>query len=434
MRVGVIGAGWAGAAAAWQLHKHGHHAIVFEAAHQAGGRARSYYSKNLDTNIDNGQHILLGAYKATLSLMQELGLDLDRCFYRFDLDIYSADQSFRFKTAPLPAPFHLLGPLLSAKGLSFQDKLALVRLHYSLQRQGWKTQPDLTVLQLLQQTKQPALLIQKLWHPLCIAALNTPIETACAQLFANVLHDSLGGSRAATQMLIPLNTMTDLWVTTALKHAETHYGHVVRQITKTSIGYEIDGHALDAVIVATNSPSCHKILQNLDKDKQNLGFVESIPHLSFNPIATLYLRPTHAWNNPYPMLMLEEDMNSLAAGQWVFNHAALPGSTLGHTIAVTISYANRLAGASKEQITAAIIEQIQQQCSVPMPSIIASELITEKRATFIAKPGLQRPTLNTPWPRVVLAGDWVQNPYPAVLEGAVRSGISAAKAVIESQD
>ncbi|GGE73932.1 squalene-associated FAD-dependent desaturase [Paenalcaligenes hominis] len=426
MRIGIIGAGWAGAAAAWQLHKDGHEAIVFEAAPQIGGRARNYHSKLLGQTLDNGQHILLGAYTSTLAIMDELGLSPDKHFYRFDLDIYSADQRFRFKTAPLPAPFHLLGPLVNAKGLAFKDRFALGKLYRYLRTRQWQVPAGQTVAMLLQHTQQPEVLIQKLWHPLCLAALNTPIDAACAQLFAHVLRDSLGGARAATQMLIPLRPMGSLWAEQALQHAQIHTGSPVRTIETTANGYQINGHHLDGVIVATNSPSCHRLLQNLDKDNQNKAFIDSISHFCFNPIATLYLLPQHAWENPHPMLMLEEDLHGLQAGQWVFNHAALPDSDLGQVIAVTISYANRLQGHSKEAITAAIRQQLQTQSVFPLPPIVASELITEKRATFVARPHLTRPSTHTPWPRLMLAGDWVQNPYPAVLEGAVQSGLAAA--------
>ncbi|MEZ2721744.1 hydroxysqualene dehydroxylase HpnE [Paenalcaligenes hominis] len=428
MRIGIIGAGWAGAAAAWQLHKDGHEAVVFEAAHEIGGRARNHDSKRLGQVVDNGQHLLLGAYASTLALMQELGLNPDDHFYRFDLDIYSADQLFRFKTAPLPAPFHLLGPLFKAKGLAFKDRLALVKLYRYLGTHRWRVPQGQTVNTLLQQTQQPEVLVQKLWHPLCIAALNTPIEKACAQLFANVLRDSLGGPRAATQMLIPLRAMGNLWAKRALQHAQVHTGSIVRSIEITANSYAINGQHLDGVIVATNSPSCYQLLQKLDSGKQYIEFVESISAFCFNPIATLYLLPQYAWENPHPMLMLEEDLHGLEAGQWVFNHAALTGSDLGNVIAVTISYANRLQGHSKEAITAAIVQQIQQQSVFPLPPIVASELITEKRATFVAHPQLNRPTIHTPWPGLMLAGDWVQNPYPAVLEGAVQSGLAAARA------
>lgn len=428
MRIGIIGAGWAGAAAAWQLHKDGHEAVVFEAAHEIGGRARNHDSKRLGQVVDNGQHILLGAYASTLTLMQELGLNPDEHFHRFDLDIYSADQHFRFKTAPLPAPFHLLGPLFNAKGLALKDRFALLKLYRYLRVHRWRVPKGQTVSTLLQQTQQPKVLIQKLWHPLCIAALNTPIDQACAQLFATVLRDSLGGARAATQMLIPLRTMGSLWAKRALQHAKMHTGSVVRAIETTANGYVINGQRLDGVIVATNSPSCHQLLQRLDTDNQNSEFVSALSAFCFNPIATLYLLPQYAWENPHPMLMLDEDLQGLQAGQWVFNHAALSGSDLGKVIAVTISYANRLQGYSKETITAAIVQQIQQQSVFPLPPIVASELITEKRATFVAQPQLNRPTTHTPWPGIMLAGDWVQTPYPAVLEGAVQSGLAAARA------
>lgn len=129
------------------------------------------------------------------------------------------------------------------------------------------------------------------------------------------------------------------------------------------------------------------------------------------------------------MRMLDEDLHGLAAGQWVFNHGALNNSELYPLIAVTISYANRLQGHDKTEIARAIIAQINHQSPWPLPTITAFELITEKRATFIAKPHLSRPHPQTPWPNVLLAGDWVHNDYPAVLEGAVRSGIMAAKAL-----
>lgn len=429
MRVGVIGAGWAGAAAVWQLHKNGHQALVFEAAPHSGGRARKHNSKALGSVIDNGQHILLGAYSSTLKLMQELGLNPKKSFYRFDLDIQSADTRFRFKTAPLPAPLHLMGPLLNTKGVRFSERLALVRIQRHLKQNQWQTQSGQSVLQLLEQTQQPKILIQKLWHPLCIAALNTPLDQACAQLFSNVLRDSLGGTRSDTQMLIPLVNMSDLWINSALAHADMHYGRVVQEIKKIPSGYQIHNESLDAVIVATNSPSCYKLLKTLDSEKQNGEFVSLVPKDRFNSIATLYLKPETPWANPHPMLMLDEDLKGLAAGQWVFNHAAIPNSELKHTIAITISVANRLQGATKHDITTAIIEQIQSQCRYPLPRIVASELITEKRATFVASPGLQRPTVHTPWPNLKLAGDWIQSPYPAVLEGAVRSGIEAANAL-----
>lgn len=435
-KVAVIGAGWAGAAAAWQLHKNGHHATVFEASHTIGGRARKHNSTTLGQVVDNGQHLLLGAYSATLKLMQELGIETEQAFYRFDLDIHSADNSFRFKTAPLPAPFHLLGPLFTAKGLGVSERLTLIRLQSYLIAKRWQVPTAMTVHELLVHTKQPPILIDKLWIPLCIAALNTPIEVACAQLFANVLRDSLGGSRQDTQMLIPLRNMSDLWAQSALQYADVRLGQTVRKITPISATkYRINAEAdlFDALIIATNAPPAARLLKPLvhAKETAQQQLLMALQAFEFNPIATLYLQPESAWDSPYPMQMLEEDTHGLAAGQWVFNHAAMPGSEFKNMISVTISYANRLQHHSKELIMDAITKQVNYQAQTPLPPIIARELITEKRATFVAKTGLERPQTNTPWRGIQLAGDWVQNEYPAVLEGAVRSGIAAANAIDE---
>lgn len=433
-KIAIIGAGWAGAAAAWQVHKNGHQAIVFEASHTIGGRARKHNSTALGQVVDNGQHILLGAYSSTLQLMQELGIDCAQAFYRFDLDIHSADERFRFKIAPLPAPFHLLGSLFTAQGLRVTERLQLARLALYLRARGWQVPANMSVNALLQHTKQPPVLIQKLWIPLCIAALNTPIDTACAQLFANVLRDSLGASRQDTQMLIPLRNMSDLWAQSALRYADLRLGQSVRSITPTAVNtYRINesNELVDAVIIATNTPSAARLLAPLtqDTDTAQQQLLSALQAFEFNPIATLYLQPESAWQNPYPMQMLDEDPHGLAAGQWVFNHAAMVGSELKNMISITISYANRLQAHPKEEIIEALIKQVQAQAKMPLPAIKACELITEKRATFIAKTALQRPACHTPWAGIKLAGDWVQNDYPAVLEGAVRSGITAANAL-----
>ena len=437
-KVAIIGAGWAGAAAAWQLHKNGHQAIVFEASHTIGGRARKHHSTTLKQVADNGQHLLLGAYSATLQLMQELGINTAEAFYRFDLDIHSADGSFRFKTAPLPAPLHLLGPLVHAKGITLSERLKLLNLHFYLVKNRWKVPTWMTVSELLVRTKQPDLLIEKLWAPLCIAALNTPIEIACAQLFANVLRDSLGAKRQDTQMLIPLCNMTDLWAQSALQHADVRLGHAVTSLTlalnttaNSAEKYLINNNnteQFDAVIIASNAPPAARLLQPLVQAQNTAQqeLLSALQSIHFNPIATVYLQPETAWQNPHPMLMLDEDKNSLAAGQWVFNHAAIPKSELGNVISITISDAAWLQNHKKNTVMDAVILQVQYQSQTPLPPIIAKEMITEKRATFMARPGMRRPTTNTPWGGIKLAGDWVENEYPAVLEGAVRSGINAA--------
>lgn len=430
MRIAIVGAGWAGCAAAYAASSLGMQTVVFEAAPIPGGRARKHLSKALNLTIDNGQHLLIGAYEQTLTLIQNLGLAPEHAFYRFPLDLQSADGSFRLRARPYPAPLHLASALFSAIGLSWSERWSLIRLHTYLRRLQWKTPAGWHVEQLLTHTKQPLSLIEKMWLPLCVGALNTPIDQACAQLFSHVLRDSLGGPTSHSDMLIPRVNMTDLWATKALSKADLRVGHTVRELALTNDQHVlVDGIEFDHIILATNAPSAHRLLQNLAHTKAQDSFLNTIKQLRYNPIATLYLEPESAWNAPFPLLMLAEKMSGLEAGQWVFNHGAIANSQLKHTIAVTISCAQRLIGIDKATVTAAIIEQINSQSRWPLPAIIRSELIIEKRATFSAEPRLHRPSHLTPWPRIHLAGDWTNSPYPAVLEAAVQSGLHAVEKI-----
>src|SRR5690606_31758838 len=117
MNIAVIGAGWAGLSAALELHRMGHGVTVFEAGHRLGGRARGLHSPRLDAVIDNGQHIMLGAYTETLALMRRLGLEPDDLLYSMPLALQSADGSFELRVPNLPDALALPAALLRAKGV-----------------------------------------------------------------------------------------------------------------------------------------------------------------------------------------------------------------------------------------------------------------------------------------------------------------------------
>lgn len=176
LKVAIIGAGWAGLSAAVQLHKLGHNVTVLEASRTLGGRARRVQSPTISTTLDNGQHILLGAYTATLNLMHDLGLSPETTLLRERLQLQSADGRFSLRAPALPAPFHLLVAVLMAKGLSLKEKFALMRLTQLLQRKNWQVEPGLTVALWLRQGQQTDNLIKQFWQPLCLAAMNTPIR------------------------------------------------------------------------------------------------------------------------------------------------------------------------------------------------------------------------------------------------------------------
>lgn len=440
MKIAIIGAGWAGAAAAHYLPLH-YDVHVFEASRHIGGRARGFDSQKLQRTIDNGQHLLLGAYTQSLALMQSLGINLEQAFHRFDLTIESADQQQRLKAWPLPAPLHLLGAFLSGKGFSGADKLAMLRLQRSLQRQGWRTTSGQTVLQLLQATQQTATLIDCLWQPLCLAAMNTPIELACAQLFAYVLRDSLGGQRRDSQMLIPKHNLSALWPKHALQGRTVHLGQRVERVTPLpeQSGCLVDDAYFDACLITTPPYATARLFQSQALDALAASsllemdavaaWLNGLQRVKYRPIATLYLQLEQAWHEPAPMLMLHEDRSRHHYGQWLFNHQAIPDSFASPLLSVVISDADALSAHPRELVVKRIEEQLREQLQgrLPLPAVQATELIIEKRATFEATPNCFRASMQSPWPNILLAGDWVDSEYPGVLESAVRSAKHCAE-------
>lgn len=446
MQIAIVGGGWAGLSAAHTAAQMGHNVHVFESAGTLGGRARSVHSPTLNTAIDNGQHILLGAYTATLELMQALGLNTEQAFIRLPLSLRSADGNLHMRApAGLPAPFHIVAGLLSARGLTWGEKQAALRAMSQLRRANWKMPRAATVQEWLALTRQPLRLQRLIWAPLCVATLNTPINQACAQLFAHVLRDSLGAaSRSASDMLIPRHTLTELWPTRLAELARsgalgTSPAARLRLCTSTtvrSLRYAAqpsprlvldEGTELyDAVILCGNTPSTERLLATLPPVQGSDTFLHDLGAFKHAPIATLTLELTEPFTLAAPMLMLHEDRTRGHYGQWLFQGQD-NGRRLLH---VVISDAATLMQQPRETALASMIEQLRVQLGgTGMPAIRRHALIVEKRATFLAIPGLKRPGNRTPWPGVWVAGDWTDTGYPAVLEGAVRSGRNAARAV-----
>ena len=426
MNIAVVGAGWAGLAAAVRLKDLGATVTVFEAAPVPGGRARGVDDVNMG-RIDNGQHLMLGAYTESLKLIERLqsSPSLEHVLFRTPLHLESADGRFKLQASTLPAPLNTLLALLSAKGLGLSERLRALRMMLQCRLTGWRAQPNETVQSLLRRHQQSVILSQRLWTPLCLAALNTPIAQSCAQLFLNVLRDSLNGSHGASDLVIPSVDLTQLWPEAAAQTMTMRYRHLVRKVRATPTQVQIDQEHFDACVVAVPPYAAARIL--FDPSDEGDSLHRTLQAFEYRAIATLTLELESDWQPPQPMLMLDEDFARGHVGQWVFKRAAHP-----RQLSVVISDATDFLKQDRAPFVQAIASQIREQCAKhplrtsEMPAVKHQRLIVEKRATFDAVPGLARPTNRSPWPRIVLAGDWTDTGYPAVLEGAVRSGLAAA--------
>jgi squalene-associated FAD-dependent desaturase len=433
VKAAVIGAGWAGLAASVALREAGAKVTVFEAGHTPGGRARRVFHGDFDAPLDNGQHLLSGAYKHTLALMRRVGRNPDALLMRRPLRLASLDGRFHLSAPRLPAPLHMAVAILRARGLSWADRLATLRLMRGLKAMSWAPPRDWTVLHLLHYHAQSDALIRQIWDPLCLAALNTPIATASAALFASVLRDSLAGTREDSDLLLPCTDLSALWPDAAARQVTMRYGSTVRQLHPSAEGIDINQERFDAAVLAVPPTFAARLLDAPLREAGAIGLLEALKAFEYLPIATLNLRLAEPWRLPEPMMMLREDAARGHAGQWLFDRAQLAGDAKAGELAVVASAATGIGDRNRRQVIEAMIDQVAEQAAShpfrlpPMPEVSAAELFIEKRATFAAVPGLTRPLNSTPWPTLALAGDWTDTGYPGVLEGAVRSGLQAAR-------
>lgn len=422
-RIAVVGAGWAGLAAGVALRERGARVTVFEAARTPGGRARRV---QIDTDfaapLDNGQHILLGAYDDTLGLMRALGCDPARLLRRLPLRLERLDGSFALRAPRLPAPLHAAAALLGARGLGWSERLAGARLVQALRRDAWAPRAD-TVAALLRAHRQPARLVQWLWRPLCLAALNTAPEEACARLFCAVLRDSLDARRDASDLLLPCADLSALWPDAAAARLDVRYGAPVRRLAPAAGSVAVGDEAYAGVVLAVPPEAAARLLADAPDAAPLLDALRGYRH---RPIATLTVRVAGRVHLPAPIVMLDDDAGAARHGQWLFDRSALLGLPGPDTeLTVVASDAAALAALPREAACQALLQQLRAE--LPLPPVRAQRLLIDKRATFAATPGLVRAANATPWPRLVLAGDWTDTGYPGVLEGAVRSGNAAAR-------
>lgn len=438
LSVAVIGGGWAGCAAAMELARAGHAVTLIEAARTLGGRARKVERDG--TVLDNGQHILLGAYTETLRLLKLAGQDPQTLILDLPLQMRYPDGSggMDFVAPRWPAPLHLAWALLRASGLARADKLSLMRFSSAMRWMGWQLYHDCSVSELLQRFDQTERLIALMWRPLCLAALNTPPERASAKVFVNVLRDSLGARRRrASDMLIPKTDLSALFPEAAARYVASHGGLVKLGAKVASLQALPDGRwqldsaeKYDRVVLATSGSQAASLLAGVS-DTVVDDIVAQLQAFTHEAISTCYLQYDNTVRLDLPFYALVDAPAQAHWGQFVFDRGQLDARQAG-LLAVVISASGEAAAQGHEALAQAVAAQLAQVLRMPQLAQPAwTQVITEKRATFACTPDLPRPPNATGLPGLVLAGDYTAGDYPATIEAAVRSGVQAAALVCQ---
>lgn len=438
----IIGAGWAGLAAAVNLTQQGYKVLVFESAKQVGGRARQVKFNNL--KVDNGQHLLIGAYTECLNLMKTVGIDSQRYLTRLPLLLTVIDKSnikLNLSAPALPAPFHLLYALLTAKGLSFKERFSAIWFGLYLRKNNYTFKEDISLSALLQKTRQPEILIRQLWEPLCLATMNTPIKNASANIFMRVFKDAFTNKTKDADLLLPTVDLSTLFPEAAVKFIKNNGGevHLKSRVEKIEVinnivteiqvknNNEYQSIKTSNIIIATAPQNIKKLLAGhsvLDKITSN------IEQYHYEPIVTVYLQYAETTKLRQAMIGLSSTIS-----QWVFDRGSIcqqPG-----LMSVVISSHNEHNGdiadhmaMDDDTITQTVHNEITKLFSEE-PTLLNSFVIREKRATFASEVNINdiRPKNTTPVPGLLIAGDYTDTGYPATLEGAVRSGLKASRAL-----
>lgn len=423
MKLAVIGAGWAGMAAAVQATRDGHQVTVFEAARTLGGRARTVpgtLPDGQDVLLDNGQHILIGAYSDTLRLMRDVGVDPDAALLRGPLTLQFPDGR-GLRLPHLPTPLDAFVGITRARGWPLGARLGLLREALRWQMAGFQCAPALSVAQLCQRLAPPVR--QDLIEPLCVSALNTPAAQASAQVFLRVLQDALFGIPGGSHLLLPRRDLTALFPAAAAswlqQHgAMLHAGTRVTQLRAEGTRWQLDGQPFDAILLAASASESARLLVESAPTAPNLiainmhAWAATASALRYEAITTVY-----AWGHDAaltaPMLALRCTPD--APAQFVFDRGQLDGPT--GLLAFVVSASN----AEREVLQNQVLAQARAQLNLNLQPV---QTVVEKRATFACTPGLQRPPQAIA-PGLLACGDYVAGPYPATLEGAVRSGLQA---------
>ncbi|MGB3070452.1 MAG: hydroxysqualene dehydroxylase HpnE [Ottowia sp.] len=428
-RIAIIGAGWAGMAAAVRAVQDGHQVTVFEAARTLGGRARGVpltLPDGREILVDNGQHILIGAYTDTLRLMRLVNVDPEEALLRLPMALMFPDGT-GLSLPDLPTPLDALAGILRARGWRLREKLALLRTASRWQRAGFRCQAHTSVADLC--VGLPTRLMKEFIEPLCVSALNTPVEQASGTVFLRVLHDGLFSQRGGSNFLLPRCDLSALFPAAAARWlgergARVVAGRRIEALKRQASQWQIEGELFDSVVLAVSASESARILaDSLPETEEPLqgnmkAWAAQAAALRFQAIATVYAQAESSGSAPLlarPLLALRS--NDQYPAQFVFDRDQItqsqePSRLLAFVISA--SQGERLA------LERAVTEQAKSQLGLTVKPL---QTIIEKRATFACTPALVRPSAGIA-PGLAACGDYIEGPYPATLEGAVQSGWS----------
>jgi squalene-associated FAD-dependent desaturase len=437
----IIGGGFAGLSAGVALAAAGRAVMLLERRAFLGGRAYSFTDRVTGETVDNGQHLMMGCYHATLDFLAQIGAkDKIKIQPNSRVDFLDEREGYAsFNCPPLPAPLHLLGGLCRLRTLTWGDRFAALRVGLALRRINGRRAKlaDLTVSQWLDSLGQPERLQRRFWAPLALATLNEAPERASADMLARVIEEAFMRTRRDSMIVISRVGLSDLYTEDARRFIETRGGEVKTGAEVAAIEFA------DARAVAVRLKTGERInAQTVTSSVPPSALVSLLPaHLierqaAFQNLSSFKSSPIISVNLWYDEPVTDLEFVGLLDSriEWVFNKNAIVGKNQRQQhLALVTSGAHEAARMPKEEL----IEMATAEMRRFFPAARSARLnhahvVREHEATISHTVGVAklRPPQRTGIENFYLAGDWTETGLPATIEGAVRSGRACAEAII----
>lgn len=415
----VLGGGLAGLAAAAALGESGYRVKLFEARPFLGGRATSYES-GAET-IDNCQHILLRCCVNLIDFYERLGVSESIRWYDEYVFIEPGGPRSVMRAGRLPAPAHFTESFFSLKFLNFSEKIAVMRGLAAIRREASRTDLDqITIAQWLNEHRQPPRAIERFWRQVLVSAISEELDRTAAAHAFQVFRLAFLATRDAYEMGVPAVPLGELYRSEAWEKIGAVEMHLRAPAERIEIG---DGevrsiqaggaeHRADFYVCAL--PFEKLALFNLGID------VSRFTHAPITGIHLWFDRPVI----DFPQATLLD-----RTIQWIFNKHE------GRYVQLVVSASHSLTEMPRAELIALAVRELADFFPVAHHAKLEkAHVVKEVRAVLSPRPGLEkkRPAARTAFRNLFLAGDWTRTGWPAIMEGAVRSGYLAAEALTEA--
>jgi squalene-associated FAD-dependent desaturase len=437
MKVIVVGGGIAGLSAATRLADDHHEVTLFEKRALLGGRAWSTVDETTGDVIDNGQHVILGCCRALLGFLDRIGARA-RLYLQPSLDVTLVDdgQRHRIKSAPLPAPFHLLSGLAGFSAFGLRDRLNLLKVAAGIAHPTalFPAASDYeTVDRWLDRIGQSHGARRGFWHPLTRAVLNDEPATASAKMLEAVLREAFFGGPQDGRLGLSRVGLSELYADDAARFVEARGGRVVtaapveKLLVEDRVARGVvlrDGSQLvaDAVLAAVPPQALYDLVPA--ELRHGETFFDGLRALKPSPIVSC-----HLW---FDRLLCHDELLGLVDRpiHWIFNRnrfSTVSDPQRSH-LSCVVSAAHELIEASPDQIVRLAVDEVRRALpGAAHAHLLHSRVLKEREATIAHTAGSEsaRPGVRTPIAGLFAAGDHVRTGLPATLESAVRAADEA---------